>query len=631
MFRRPPAESSLPPRQLQWMAMAALAAGSVGLDPTWLLGVLTLALLLLAALKLVEARDRGGRRLVSLLQLLVCGLQAAQLPDLLPSLVQLLAAVLSLAGLLQLESGLATPWRRLLRQSLQVLAAALPMALVLFLLVPRLEPLTAMPAGPTGRAVTGLSADLDPGSIATLVDDDRAAARVAFGDDRPPPAEQRYWRVLVHERFDGRRWQRDDEDEELLRREPGATEADTGLGSTPEAAENRDQVWLAEPSRFTAVPWDGRGGSADPSLRLKPDGELRLLRPPIERRSYRLRPTAAPLPWQRRPPSPEVLTLPAGTNPRLLTLGRRWGQLPDPAARVAAAQAWFQAGGFRYDRRPGALPERNGLDVFLFESRVGFCGHYASAFSALMRAAGVPSRTVSGYLGGNWVVPVGGASYLELRQSDAHAWSEVWLPDRGWLRVDPSGWATAAAGEGPAAAAERADTPQAQGGWRWLQRQWWGLDMAWSRWWLGFDSSRQEALLAWLLGGRRWALGLVILIGVVLGLVAALVPWQLRRSRPRRDRTARDLANLLALLRSLRLEPEPGETLEALCRRAGQAYPSLAAPLSELASSHAQRRYAGPHGRHRAAQQATTRWRRSLRQLKQARSSAIRQASGSGP
>jgi len=630
-LRRPPGDSSLPPRQLQWLAMAALAAGSVGLDPTWLLGLLTLALLVLAALKLVEARDRGGRRLVALLQVLVCGLQAAQLPDLLPSLVQLLAAVLSLAGLLQLESGQATPWRRLLRQSLQVLAAALPMALVLFLLVPRLGPLTAMPAGPSGRAVTGLSADLDPGSIATLADDDGAAARVAFADDRPPPAEQRYWRVLVHERFDGRRWQRDDEDEELLRQDPAGSEAASGLSAALERAADRDQVWLAEPSRFTAVPWDGRSASPDPRLRLEPQGELRLRRPPIERRSYRLRPAAAPLPWQQRPPTPGALALPAAANPRLLALGRRWGQLPDPAARVAAAQAWFEAGGFRYDRRPGALPERDGLDVFLFESRVGFCGHYASAFSALMRAAGVPSRTVSGYLGGTWVVPVGGASYLELRQSDAHAWSEVWLGDQGWQRVDPSAWAGALAGQGPAAAAARADAPPAEGGWRWLQRQWWGLDMAWSRWWLGFDRSRQEALLAWLLGGRRWALGLVILTGVALGLVAALVPWQLRRSRPRRDQAARDLAELLRLLRSLRLEPRPGETLEELCRRAGEAYPNLATPLGELASCHTQRRYAGPAGRQPAARLAATRWRRSLRQLKRARSSAIRQRGGSGP
>ncbi|MEX1322989.1 MAG: transglutaminase-like domain-containing protein, partial [Synechococcaceae cyanobacterium] len=301
-----------------------------------------------------------------------------------------------------------------------------------------------------------------------------------------------------------------------------------------------------------------------------------------------------------------------------------------PAARIAAAQAWFETGGFRYDSRPGTLPDQDGLDVFLFESRMGFCGHYASAFSALMRAAGVPSRTVSGYRGGSWVVPVGGTSYLELRQSDAHAWSEVWLADRGWLRIDPSGWTTAAAGQGPAAAA-RADAPRTLSGWRWLQRQWWGLDMAWSRWWLGFDRTRQEALMAWLLGGRRWALGLVILMGVTLGLAGALAVWQLRRSGRRRDRIARDLAELLAVLRGLRVEPEPGETLEALCRRAVRTYPGLAIPLSDLARSHALRRFAGTASQGQGARQAAASWRRSLRQLKQARSSAIRQASGSGP
>ncbi len=620
---RPAPDRTLPPRRLQWVGMAALTAGSVGLDPTWLLGALTLALLVLAALKLMEARDRGGRRLVALLQLLVCGLQASQLPDLLPSLVQLLAAVLALAGLLQLESGLATPWRLLLRQSLQVLAAALPMALVLFLLVPRLDPFAALP-GPSARAVTGLSADLDPGTIATLVEDDSPAARVAFGDDRPPPPERRYWRVLVHERFDGRRWQRGDEEEAGPPEVGGAGSRAAAMGEL-ESAAGRDQVWLAEPSRFTAVPWDGRSGSADPRLRVEPQGELRLLRPAIERRSYRLRPAATALAWQEQPPGPEALSLPAAANPRLLSLGRSWGGLADPAARVAAARAWFQAGEFRYDTRPGALPERDGLDMFLFEQREGFCGHYASAFSALMRAAGVPSRVVSGYLGGTWVVPVGGASFLELRQSDAHAWSEVWLPGQGWQRIDPSVWATAAAEQGPAAATARAGRPQAGSGWRWLQRQWWGLDMAWSRWWLSFDRSRQEALLEGLLGGRSWALGLVILAGMALGLIAALVPWQLRRQRPRRDRVARDLAELLHLLRPLGLEPEPGETLEAFCQRAAGIHPVLAAPLRHLAGCHTQRRFAAADPQGAAARQAADSWRRALHQLKQARRSAIRQ------
>jgi hypothetical protein len=170
----------------------------------------------------------------------------------------------------------------------------------------------------------------------------------------------------------------------------------------------------------------------------------------------------------------------------------------------------------------------------LFERRLGFCGHYASAFSALMRAAGVPSRVVSGYLGGRWVVPLGGASYLELRQSDAHAWSEVWLPGQGWQRLDPSSWvqATGAVGAG-------SQSPAQAGAGSWLQRQWWGLDMAWSRWWLGFDQSRQEALLNWLLGERRWALGWLILAGLAAGLATGLVLLQ-RRGERHGDHLARD-------------------------------------------------------------------------------------------
>jgi hypothetical protein len=114
---------------------------------------------------------------------------------------------LSLAGLLQLEGGLALAWPQLLRRSLRVMAAALPMALVLFLLVPRVGPFGPGLGTPGARASTGLSDDLDPGSIATLVDNASPAARVAFSDDNPPPPGARYWRVLVHPRFDGRRWQ----------------------------------------------------------------------------------------------------------------------------------------------------------------------------------------------------------------------------------------------------------------------------------------------------------------------------------------------------------------------------------------------------------------------------------------
>ncbi len=610
------AGTPLPSKRLQWLSLAVLGLGCLGLDPGWLLGAFTLALVLMAGLKLREARDRAGRRLVALLQLVICGLLAAQQADLLPSLLQLLAALLSLAGLLQLESNLALAWPQLLRRSLRLLASALPMALVLFLLLPRIGPFGMATGGPGARAGTGLSDNLDPGSIATLVDNTSPAARVAFSDDQPPPPAERYWRVLVHPHFDGERWQR----------EPEAESGRISSGRAPSPVPGpRDQVWLVEPSRFTAVPWSGSGQPLDGNLRPQPNGELRLLRPALERRSYRLLESSGPLDWPGQPPRLSDLRLPAGRNPQLLALGRQWANLADPAARVQAARAWFQSQGFRYDRQPGVMDGRDGLDRFLFERRVGFCGHYASAFSALMRAAGVPSRVVSGYLGGTWVEPMSGASYLELRQSDAHAWSEVWLPGQGWLRVDPSGWV-----EGGSAADTSANTVNrsAPGPWRWLQRQWWGLDMAWSRWWLGFDQAQQEALLKQLLGGQRWALGWLILAGLGAGLTAGLL--LLRRGQRSGDPLERDLGSLLRLLRELGLQAAPGETLEQLATRATKRYPSLAQPLSELLACHSQRRFAPAHSGV-AARQARRRWRDGVRMLKRSRRDAIRQESGSRP
>lgn len=608
------AAMALPSRRLQWLALAVLALGCAGLDPGWLLGMFTLVLVLAAGLKLAEARDRAGRRLVALLQLVGCGLLAAQQPDLLPSLLQLLAALISLAGLLQLESGQGLSWRLLLQRSLQVMAAALPMALVLFLLVPRVGPFGPGAGWPASRATTGLSESLDPGSIATLVNNNAPAARVAFSTDRPPPAEQRYWRVLVHSHFDGSRWQREPDAE----RSPRAA-ARTLTAAVPESGQ-ADQVWLVEPSRFTAVPWNGAALPLDPTLQPQPVGELRLLRPALERRSYRLLEQARPLGWQSQPPRRLDLSLPGNANPRLLALGRSWTALADPAARVHAAQAWFQAQDFRYTTTPGALPPGDGLDAFLFERRAGFCGHYASAFSALMRAAGVPSRVVSGYLGGTWVEPISGASYLELRQSEAHAWSEVWLPGQGWLQVDPSRWARNNA-SGPGAVPARGALP-GMGGLAWLQRQWWGLDMAWSRWWLGFDRSRQDDLLTWLLGNRREALGWLILTAMSLALGLALL--LLRRHAGPGDQIGRDLASLLRTLRELGLEPGPGETLEQLAGRAASRHPALAAPLAQLVRCHGERRFGNVD-----PQRARRRWQSALRELRRRRRTAITVTEGS--
>jgi transglutaminase-like putative cysteine protease len=131
-----------------------------------------------------------------------------------------------------------------------------------------------------------------------------------------------------------------------------------------------------------------------------------------------------------------------------------------------------------------------------------------------MRAADVPARVISGYQGGHVVQPLSGSPYLELRQSDAHAWVELWLEGEGWQRVDPTLWAANSGLPAAAVAAQSEQSLEEQvPWWRWLQWQWWGLDLAWTRWWLSFDQSSQQAWLQMLFGAQlRW-LGVVIVVG----------------------------------------------------------------------------------------------------------------------
>jgi|LauGreDrversion4_2_1035121.scaffolds.fasta_scaffold20873_2 transglutaminase-like putative cysteine protease len=563
----------LPARTLQLVVLGMLAIALTGLDLASSLSWPTLLLVVMAGLKLREARSLGERRLVALLELVAAGLLGAQLPGLLPSALQLLISVGALAGLLQLEIEQGLRWRQLLRQSALLLAATLPMAMALFVLVPRIGPLWTMPKGSGGAARTGLSGQLDPGGIATLTDNDAIAARVAFSDDRVLEPARRYWRVLVHDRFDGHQW------DQRPRLATGRWAADAGSMGPREP---QRELWLVEPDGLRAVPWDGRAQPSDADLlKLGVNGELISEQSGATRRSYQLISRAEAAPWQTWPPGPEDLALPAGSQPRLEALGRSWGGLVQPEARVAAAERWFRRQPFRYSRTPGRLPDQRGLDVFLFERREGFCGHYASAFTALMRAAGLPARVVSGYRGGAWVQPMGGQPFLEIRRRDAHAWSEVWLPQRGWVSVDPSLWigsdTASGRGTGAAAVTDR---------WLWGQRQWSGLDLAWSRWWLGFDRERQETLLTRWMGGRRQWLGVWILGLCSAALALGVTAIQIAGRRPQKPRpgSRAERARLAAIrcIERLGVQPSPGETLETLCDRAAAQNPGSSAELSAI-------------------------------------------------
>jgi transglutaminase-like putative cysteine protease len=567
---------------LQWLAFGLLAAGLLALRPVDVLSTFAIVITVLTGLKLWEARRLQERRLVCLLQLVCAGLQAAMQPDLAASLLQGTAVLVALAGLLALELGSTAQWGVLMRRSVGVVLAALPLALVLFLLVPRLQPIGVFPGGWGAAAVTGLSDTLEPGSIASLATSTAPAARVSFASGAPPPPQARQWRVLVHEAFDGKRWTARAEDpaRELI----GWRNARDGTGAL-------NQVWLSEASPLERLPWSGSGSPSSRQLRVTDRGELEPRGPRGQRRAYAITTEPPPLIWQQVRPGPELLALPMGTNPRLEALGTSWASGP-PLERLRRVEKWMRAQPFRYTRQPGLLPEVAPLDAFLFERRQGFCGHFASSVSALLRAAGLPARVVSGYAGGTWVQPLGAAGYLDLRQSDAHAWSEVWIEGLGWVSVDPSRWVSteSAASSAPAIALRRDPL-------HWLERQWWGLDLAWTRWWLGYDARSQEALLQRLLGDHRDALGVVLLGTMALTLAGGLALLSWLRQRGEGDPQRRELDRCLLAFARQGWVPRAGETLPQLAMRLRLRWPELDPELGIFVARYEAQRFGDPASR----------------------------------
>ena len=555
----------------------------------------TVVLVICSMLKRRESRRAADYRLVALLQLLSTGLLAAQMQGLLASGLQLITVILALAGLLTHELGGVVSVAALLRRSVQLLLAALPLALVLFLFVPRVAPLWSTDLGPRGGAVSGLSPEMDPLSIGQIARSDAPAARVTL-DEGERLSSDSYWRVLVHEQFDGRTWRH--EDPPL----PPRSARSVALSAGP------SQWWRVEPSVVRAVPWDGATQPTSSDQWISSEGELLMAASSRRPRRYRLQQGVSSVGWQQQLPQPRERALPSGQLPRLQALGRTWRDEPEDVDRLAAAEHWFRSQPFFYSLEPGAVPD---LDAFLFEKQIGFCGHYAGALAALMRAADVPSRVVSGYQGGRLVKPLGGRSYLDLRQSDAHAWVEVWLRGQGWQRVDPTRWAESGQ---PGDQSSDAMGGSARGGpvpwWRWLQWQWWGLDLAWTRWWLSFDRATQAAWLQALFGDQlRWS-GLV---AVALAAVAVGVGLMLSRGGlPGFERDP--LLRTLRLLKRLGVEAMPGESFPALCRRACEQLPELASGLQTMAEAQQKLAHAVLNRRQRQHQRHL--WRQSRARLK---------------
>lgn len=480
------------------------------------------------------------------------------------------------------------PARRALHQGGVLLLQALPVAALLFVLFPRIPgPLWGLPADAgtdTGRA--GLSESMEPGAISRLALSDEIAFRVRFEADAPPP-ERRYWRGPVFWYFDGRAWR-------------------TGRAAE-ELPAPRDYRWRGEPRHYEIV-LEPHGGHWLPALDMprqgpgEPDaaGALRTGEPVRHRRLYR---AVSHTDYRLQPQAPPgvretALQLPARGNPQARELAAEWRRSGlAPADIVDAALRRFREQVFRYTLQPPSLDGPHRVDEFLFRTRAGFCEHYAGAFAFLMRAAGVPARVVTGYQGGERN-DLG--DYLIVRASDAHAWTEVWLAERGWVRVDPTGAVSPARierGLGAALNAEERPAHLFRGGaaLRYRAELTWDLVNAyWNRWFLAYGPELQRGLLnrIGLPDLRATILALTAGLTALLALIGAFL---LRQSRPRpvRDPVQSAWLRFCRTLARAGVERRFDEGPRDFGRRAAAAYPHRAATIRRVAALYAALRYRG--------------------------------------
>lgn len=450
-------------------------------------------LILMLALKLLETHSTRDRSIVILIAwfVLFAGFlreqSVASFPQLGAGVVMgLLALLQSARPATLLSPGQAT------RMTGRLLLQALPLALALFIFFPRLPgPFWALPA-PGGGGQTGLTDQINPGDITALAQSDDVAFRVRFTGQSPRPAEL-YWRGPVLERFDGRRWrtQPDSLRERLPALRNYAIPTTDGQGSYDYeiTLEPHRQRWLLPLE--TPVSWDA------PDSRLAGTLELLSKRPLDRRMAWNGRSVGAGSFRDPRLPERVNRELPDGANPRTVALARELrqqaGSDEDYLRRVLRM---FHEREFFYTLQPPALGPQP-VDDFLFRTRSGFCEHYASAFVVLARAGGLPARIVAGYQGGERN-PV--ADYWIVRQSDAHAWTEVWL-DGQWVRYDPTAAVAPERIESgiDAALPERTgDTLPLLGNGDWFERmalRWDAVNATWDRWVLAFGPDQQSALL----------------------------------------------------------------------------------------------------------------------------------------
>ena len=560
-----------------------LSYGSlIGLEPT-------VALLLTAfALKLVELSRRKDGYVLLFLGYFICLVEFLFSQDILITLYSLLNVILVTTALVALhQPGEHQFNRSTFRLAGVMVLQAMPLMVVLFFLFPRIGPLWTVPVK-SHTAKTGMSDFMKPGDVARLSQSAEVAFRVQFEGDIPAKSDL-YWRGLVFSKLEDGAWKSlHYYDVPASERRPQEVTTSGDPLAYSVIMEPSQQNWLYS-LRYAR--------SDHPGVMAAPDFRLFSLVILESEYMYSARSWAGVTlenelsDWRRK----TELRLPPLSNPLTRQLAQELrATVQNDADFVDAVLKKFNIEPYTYTLQPGQLSGDDPMDQFLFQTRRGFCEHFAYAFVVMMRAAGVPARVVAGYQGGE-INPVN--KTVIVHQFDAHAWTEVWLAGQGWVRVDPTsavspdriewGLEQAVASEG----SFLANSPLSPLRYRsvvWvnlLRLRYDALTYRWQSWVVGFNSEQQFDLLRNVFGAITASKFAALLLGT-WALVLLPVGISLLRKRDTHQLRPLDKHYLIFCERLARqgIVRQPGETPAQFCGRAGQALPTLLPQLQLITS-----------------------------------------------
>jgi transglutaminase-like putative cysteine protease len=543
-------------------------------------------LILLAALKLLEVRSARDATIIIYLACFILIAEFFYSQSLFTALLMLATLLFILATWIHLHSGPLAFGPRI-RIAGMILIQAIPLTLILFVLFPRVQgPLWGLPQD--AYANTGLDDKMSPGSVGHLALSDEVAFRVTF-NGTPPRRNQMYWRGPVLWNFDGQTWTPGKSNFGQIK-PPRLDNLGLPLDYTV-TLEPHNKIWLfaLEMPTHISIP---AGFTYDFQVWQKAPVTSRLRYTAHSQLSYRANDEEDKRQLQR------ALRIPINLNPRAQILAAQWRANSSSDEDITRkALTYFNQEGFQYTLSPPPLGV-NEVDDFLFETHKGFCEHFASSFVFLMRAAGIPARVVTGYQGGEYN-DIG--NYYIVRQSDAHAWAEVWLSGRGWVRIDPTATIAPARLElGMAAALPETDSAtlpwMSRSHVSWLSNLRFNLDTLtnqWNQWVLGYNPERQFAFLTRIgMEEITWQSMAFTLLGGMALLIGFFTFLMLRKlTTVNTDKAQQLYLKFCAKLAKKRIIRRMHEGPQDFAARAAKIKPQLAAPIAEITELYVALRY----------------------------------------